>query len=158
MTAGKKYSLEMPLCACVCLWVCMCVYTGVFIIFNTIIYQNNQIITTDCRSAFQAGLFSLIVKVWEKTANPPHSGYLHCVTLIGWRSPSLKHTGTNPWELTHIHRAHGNQPAKRVTLRNNANRSSSFWGQTGNNKKWQVSWWEVWVGHYVCGQQGLDCR
>lgn len=70
-------------CVCGCECVRVCVHIGVFIIFNTIIYQNNQIITTDCRSAFQAALFSLIVKVWEKRTSPPHSGYLHCVTLIG---------------------------------------------------------------------------
>lgn len=108
-----------------------CVCVRAHIIMTAIIYQNNQMITIDCISAFQASMFLLFVKLWEKGTSPPHSGYLHCVTLIGSCSPSLKHTCM---KNTHIHRAHGNRPAKRVTLRNNANRSSSLCGQTGNNK------------------------
>lgn len=124
MTVGKNYSLKKALLER-CVWVCVC---G---IITAIIYQNNHIITIDCRSAFQASLFLLFVKLWEKGTNPPHSGYLHCATLIGSRSPSVKHTCM---KNTHIHRAHGNRPARRVTLRNNANRSSSLCGQAGNNK------------------------
>lgn len=46
---------------------------------------------------------------------------------------------------TQTHKAHGNELAKRVTQKNNANLCSSHCGSTGNNKD----------GYFLCGEYKL---
>lgn len=96
----------------VCLWT----------IIRYFIWLMKQQWPNECGSVFKAGVFHQISKYYKRLSvcetvgkrnSPPHSGYPHCIMLIGLPFLSLS------LSYKHTHIVHGNKLAKRVTQENN---------------------------------------